>query len=80
MRAPIARVYGRLGLALDSATTVPMATAAPTSNPTRIASVRERFCFAGAIAAPAGLEAATPLAGSAGAAAVPSGCEGAVCC
>ncbi len=41
---------------------------------------RERFCLAGAIAAPAGLEAATPLAGSAGAAAVPRGCEGAVCC
>jgi hypothetical protein len=38
-----------------------------------MAKVRERFCFAGAIAAPAGLDAATPDAGSEGAAAVPIG-------
>jgi hypothetical protein len=66
-------LYGRLGLALDNATTVPMATAAPTINAILIAKVRERFCLAGAIAAPAGLDAATPFAGSDGAAAVPRG-------
>jgi hypothetical protein len=73
-------LYGRLGLALDNATTVPTATAAPTINAILIANVRDRFCLAGAIAAPAGLDAATPLAGSDGAAAVPSGCAGAFCC
>jgi hypothetical protein len=41
---------------------------------------RVRFCRAGAIAAPAGLDAAMPLAGSDGATAVPSGCCGAGCC
>jgi hypothetical protein len=72
--------YGRLGLALESATTVPTATAAPTSRPTLITNDRERFCLAGAMAAPAGLEAAIPLAGSDGAAAVPMGPGGALCC
>jgi hypothetical protein len=50
------------------------------SNAMRIANVRERFCLAGAIAAPAGLDAATPLAGSDGAAAVPIDCGGLLCC
>jgi hypothetical protein len=54
---------GRLGLASDKPTTVPTATAAPTISATRMAKVRERFCFAGAIAAPAGLDAAMPDAG-----------------
>src|SRR6185312_11939771 len=53
--------------------TVPTATPAPTSNPTRIKIARARRCFAGAITAPAGLEAVTPAAPSGGAAAVPTG-------
>jgi hypothetical protein len=71
--------YGRLGLALDNATTVPIATAAPTIRAILIANVRERFCLAGAMAAPAGLDAATPDAGCDGAAAVPNDCGGAFC-
>ncbi len=51
-----------------------MATAPPMSKLSLIANDRVRFCFAGAMAAPAGFEAATPLAGSAGAAAVPIVC------
>jgi hypothetical protein len=50
-----------LGLALESATTVPIATPAATINPTLIRIERVRRCFAGAITAPAGLEAATPM-------------------
>jgi len=55
------RQFGRLGLPLESATTVPMATAAPTTTATRIAKERARRCFAGAITAPAGLDAAMPV-------------------
>jgi hypothetical protein len=50
-----------LGLPLDNATTVPMATAAPANAPMRISKERERFCLAGAIAAPDGVEAAVPV-------------------
>jgi hypothetical protein len=64
---------GRLGLARESATTVPMATAPPTITPTLIRMERARRCFAGAITAPAGLEAATPVVFSYGAAAEPTG-------
>jgi len=52
---------------------VPMATPAPTSAPTLIRMERTRRCFAGATAAPAGLEAATPLGCTDSAAAVPNG-------
>ncbi len=77
---------GRLGLALDSATTVPTATPAPAMAPTLIRMERARLCFAGAIAAPAGLEAATPVVFTDSAAAVPRGscvpscCFGEGCC
>jgi hypothetical protein len=63
----------RLELEWESATTVPMATAAPTTTPTLIRMERARRCFAGAITAPAGLEAATPVVFSYGAAAEPTG-------
>ena len=43
------------------ATTNPRATAAPAIAPTLIKMVRDRFCFAGASAAPAGLDAAKPV-------------------
>ena len=70
---------GLLGLALDRATTVPIATPAPASAPSRINSERERFCFAGAIAAPEGVEAAVPVDFWTSAAAAPLGCCGADC-
>ncbi len=41
--------------------------------PTLIKIVRARFCFAGAMAAPEGLEAANPVVGGVSAAAVPTG-------
>jgi hypothetical protein len=41
---------------------------------------RDLFCFAGATTAPAGLEAATPVAFSYGATAVPTGFEVPFCC
>jgi hypothetical protein len=41
---------------------------------------RARRCFAGAITAPAGLEAVAPEVFSAGAAAVPTGCAGSLPC
>jgi hypothetical protein len=53
--------FGRLGLVRESATTVPMATAAPAIMPTLITMERARRCFAGAITAPDGREAATPV-------------------
>jgi hypothetical protein len=65
--------FGRLGLARESATTVPTATAVPTTILTRIRIARARRCFAGAIAAPTGLEAVTPVTVATGAAAVPTG-------
>ena len=72
--------YGRLGLAADMPTTAPTATQAPTINPTRMRNDLDRFCFAGATTAPAGLEAATPVGFSYGAAAVPTGFEVPFCC
>jgi hypothetical protein len=78
--------WGLLELAVDSATTVPMATPAATMRPTLIRIERAPFCFAGAMAAPAGLDAGTPVTFSYGAAAVPTGswatagcCGGAAC-
>ncbi len=65
--------WGRLGLALESPTTVPTATAAPMIRPTLITNDRVRRCFAGAITAPAGREAAMPMPFSYGATAVPTG-------
>jgi hypothetical protein len=65
-----------LEVAFESANTVPIATPAPTTAPTFISSDRERLCFAGATAAPAGWEAATPLGVNGWAAAVPKGLEG----
>ena len=53
--------------------TTPIAMPAPTRRPTLIANERVRLCFAGAIAAPAGLDAATPPGFTYGAAAVPTG-------
>jgi hypothetical protein len=55
---------GWLGLALERAITVPTATAAPIRSPTLIMKDRVRFWRAGAIAAPDGLDAATPVPGS----------------
>ncbi len=71
---------GLLELAAERATTVPMATPAAAMSPTLIRIERDRFCFAGAIAAPAGLDAGTPVTFSYGAAAVPTGSWGAVGC
>src|ERR1035441_1207991 len=70
---------GRLGLALARATTVPTATPAPAMMPTLIRMERARLCFAGAIAAPAGLEAATPVVFTNVAAAVPRGAWPSLC-
>jgi hypothetical protein len=53
--------WGRLGLASERPTTVPTATAAPISTPTLIIRERVRRCFAGAMTAPAGRDAATPM-------------------
>ena len=64
---------GRLGLALESAITVPIATPAPKTAPSLISKERDWCCFAGAIATPAGLEAAEPDALPISAAAVPNG-------
>jgi len=58
---------------LVKATTNPRATAAPAIAPTLIKIVRDRFCFAGASAAPAGLDAAKPVVVAVSAAAVPTG-------
>jgi len=52
---------------------VPIATPAAASAPTLIRIERTRRCFAGATAAPAGLEAATPVVCTDSAAAVPKG-------
>ncbi len=69
-------------------TTTPTATAAPMIAAVRITMVRVRRCLAGAIATPAGCEAAMPPAWVGSAAAVPTGfcgagcacvCRGAVC-
>lgn len=65
--------YGRLELPSESATTVPTAAAAPMMMPMRIRIRRTRFCFDGAIAAPAGRDPATPVGLVTGPAAVPSG-------
>src|ERR1700728_3324861 len=64
---------GRAGLPREAAATVPIAMPAPTSNATLISKERVRFCLAGAIAAPAGLDAGTPSGLKYGAAAVPTG-------
>jgi len=57
-----------------------MATAAPRTILTLIKNERARRCFPGAMAAPAGLDAATPLVFISGAAAVPTGFGGLLCC
>jgi hypothetical protein len=62
------------GLAADSPTTVPIAMPAPAKKPSLIKSERICRCFGGAIATPAGLEAAPPLTSTGGATAVPLGC------
>lgn len=60
-----------------SATTDPTATPAPIIAPILRMMVRVRRCFAGAIATPAGCDAAIPLASGASDAAVPTGfCAG----
>src|SRR5882724_196325 len=64
---------GLLGLPCERAIVAPIATPAPTKEPTRIRTERTRRCRAGARAAPAGLDVATPVIGSASAAAVPTG-------
>ncbi len=55
------RPGGLLGVARVKAATVPAAAPAPTIALTRITIVRTRRCLAGAIATPAGWDAATPL-------------------
>lgn len=68
---------GLLEVAEVSATTEPTATPTPIIAPILKMMVRVRRCFAGAIATPAGCDAATPLASGASAAAVPTGfCAG----
>jgi len=64
---------GLLGVPFDKAATVPTATAAPTTAATLIKIVLVRFCFAGAKAAPAGLDTANPVVAVVSAAAVPTG-------
>src|SRR5437660_8158263 len=61
------------GLPLDKAYTLPTATPAPAISPSLINRERVRFCLAGAIAAPAGLDAIPPRVLPACAAAVPAG-------
>src|SRR5579872_6513702 len=70
---------GLLPVASLRATTVPTAAATPIIAPTLITSVRTRRCLAGAIAAPAGCDAAMPLVSGASAVAVPTGFCGAAC-
>jgi hypothetical protein len=53
--------WGWLGLELESATTVPTATHAPMITLSLITKERVLLCFAGAITAPAGREAAIPM-------------------
>ena len=65
--------YGRLGLASETPATIPTATTAPTTNAVLMENLRTRFCLAGAIAAPDGVDAGTPSGRVSGAAAVPSG-------
>jgi len=55
---------------------VPMAMPAPARNPNLMSRERICRCFGGAIATPAGLEAAPPLTSTGGATAVPLGCCG----
>ena len=68
-----ARLAGLLGVARVNAATVPTATPARAIALSLITIVRTRRCFAGAIATPAGWDAATPLTLKALAAAVPTG-------
>ena len=65
---------GLLGLALVKAIVAAIAAPAPRIAPTLINKVRVRLCFAGAMAIPAGSEAAFPVVGTGCAAAVPTGC------
>jgi hypothetical protein len=64
---------GRLGLLLARPTTAPIATAPAAMAPTLISRERTWRCFAGAIAIPAGLDAAPPLVVPTCAAAAPAG-------
>lgn len=64
---------GLLEVPRVNAATVPTATPAPTKAPTLMTIDRVRRCLPGAIAVPAGCEAATPLDGTDSAAAVPTG-------
>ena len=73
------RHFQLLGVPRVRAITVPMATPPATISPMRMASLRTRRCFAGAIAAPAGREAITPAPSSLGAAAVPTGLDAPLC-
>ena len=63
------------GLAAERAATVPRAAPAPTIKPNLINNDRVLRCFGGAIATPAGFEAAPPLTWTGGATAVPVGCD-----
>ena len=73
-------VFGGLpGVARLSAATVPTATPTAAMAPSLISRERLRFCFAGAMAAPAGFDAPSPEVFTPSAAAVPSG-SGAGCC
>src|SRR5579864_6768648 len=64
---------GLLDVAAVRPTTVPIATPAPIIAPVRSTRVRVRCCLAGAMATPAGCDAAIPLTLEPSAAAVPTG-------
>src|SRR6185437_8716759 len=64
--------FGWLGLVCETPATVPRAAPASATTTRLIRKMRTRRCFAGAMAAPAGLEAATPVVLTVGAAAVPT--------
>ena len=68
------------GLAAERAATVPRAAPAPTIKPNLINNDRVFRCFGGAIATPAGFEAAPPLTWTGGATAVPVGCDDCAVC
>src|SRR4051812_24805206 len=71
---------GLPGLPCDNAMVAPTAAPTPTRAPTLIKMDRTRLCLAGATAAPAGREAATPVVSIDSAAAVPRGSCGGLFC